>query len=160
MVAAVHEMGHYFVASNIKSTLIEVTVDCVHLLPSLSNKWYGFTRIQYKPKDPNINEILYNLEVCKKKIRIAIAGMCAEKAMFGTYDTKGYSTDKTMIDEAILYIQSKEPDFNPDKYLKDSETIISSKLNLDIIARRALLLYYKRLNAVVQYPQDIDKPLQ
>lgn len=160
MVAAVHEMGHYFVATYIKSTLFKVNIDSVQLLPSRSGIWYGFTRIQYTPQDLEIDPTIYNLELCKKKIRIAIAGMCAEKAMFGTYDPKGYSVDKTMVDEAISYIKSNEPDFDTDKYLKDSEALIISKLNLNTIARRAILLYLKKLNAVVQYPQDIDQPLQ
>ena len=162
IVAAVHEMGHYFVATNIKSSLLQVTVDYIQLQPSPSGKWCGFTRIKYTPKDNEIDPIIYNLELCKKKIRIANAGIHAETAMFGTFDPKGYSNDKTMVEEAISYIQSNDPNFNIDEYLKDSDTILSKSLNkyLNTIAERALTLCQKTLNAVVQYSEEIGNSLQ
>lgn len=162
MVAAVHEMGHYLIATTIKPTLFTVTVDNVQLLPSPSNKWYGFTRVNRKPKNLDIDPTTYNLEINENRIQVAIAGMCAEKAIFGTFDSKGYSDDLEKVNDAISFIQSNKPGFDIDKFLNDSEIAINNILsqNLDIIARRAIIMHYKPLNAVIQYPQDIDKPLQ
>jgi hypothetical protein len=155
MVAALHEMGHYLVATNIKSSIITVRVDSIQLLQSINGKWYGFTRITYIPNEDSIDPNKYHLEVRKKKLRIANAGMCVEKAMFGAYDTKGCENDQEMIDEAKLFIRENDPDFDIDKYLQESETILKKHLNT--IALRAFKLYYKTLNAVIQYPEEINQ---
>lgn len=160
MLAAVHEMGHYLVATHIISDILQVTVECVQLLPSISGKWYGFTRVKYEPKSyDGLDPDKYNLELCRKKIKIANAGKSAELAMLGKTSNSGYADDEAMANEAISYIREKAPGFNVDAYVTKSndELYKSMSKHLNLIAKLALSLYHKPHNAVIQYPEEIDQ---
>ncbi len=158
IVAAVHEMGHYILASTIKSPIITITPNHILLLPSESGRWYGCTNIGYNPIEPLTKDSpQFLLEVYKKKIPIGYAGKYAELAMFGINDPSGFKDDLTRITEAQLYITKNDPDFDIENYTERSATRLVEFMQekLDVIAKNALTLFHT-LNSTILYPKDIS----